>query len=198
MTQPWGPVAMIGTRSLDAVPKEVVRAFQHIAQAIGRSNGVVRTGAAKGADQIAAEACLKADGYVRLVLPWASYEETWRQQIHRAYPDRVFETVYQPDRHPEWAESVRMHHPAPERLTRGAFALHARNYGIIIGRRTPAVAVIAVPKSLEPGQEGGTGQGIRIAHAHRIPVVNLLQIYHTAGIEAVYQSASDALRLHLR
>lgn len=71
------------------------------------------------------------------------------------------------------------HHPAWERLGRGARSLHARNCHQILGRdlNDPAAFVVCwTPDgaTTDPGPStGGTGQALRIAAAHGIPVFNL-------------------------
>lgn len=89
------------------------------------------------------------------------------RSVRSQYYERVSLEVYDPRPHRAWTGSVRTYHPAPERLTRGMFALHARNFGIVAN----AVAVIAAAK--DSAQGGGTGQGIRIARGLGIPVIDL-------------------------
>jgi len=166
---PGSTVAFIGTRELDAVALTLRHLFISAATYAGAHDVLVATGAAEGADQAAATAALRAGGRIRLVLPWANYESAWVTLAQKTFRDRVEVVVYTPAQHKEWLESVLTHHPAANRLSRGALMLHARNYGIVAG----AAAVIALPQSASPDHLGGTGQGIRVATHLGIPVVNL-------------------------
>ena len=82
------------------------------------------------------------------------------------------------------------HHPAWERLGRGARSLHARNCHQILGRDLddPVSFVVCwTPDgaTTHPGPStGGTGQALRIAAAHDIPVFNLARADHLARVRA--------------
>jgi hypothetical protein len=101
-----------------------------------------------------------------ICLPWASYNKEIIPKGARLIIADRFRTA-------EWFESVENYHPAPDKLTNGARALHARNFGVI----QPAHLVIAFP---DADGGGGTGQGIRIAEALNIPVMQF-----NKGAEAV-------------
>jgi len=160
-------IAFIGTRGFLGLPDRVRTMFTLLGREVAERHGVVVTGAAVGADQTAAETALAAGGLVHLVLPWASYEERWIRRIQSQFPRRVTVEVYDVARHPAWTDSVRTYHPAFHALSRGAIALHARNYGIVAG----AAAVVAAAHDARGG--GGTGQGIRMARGLGIPVFDL-------------------------
>ncbi|GEM_PF-2896550 len=159
-------IAFIGTRDLEAVPHEALEAFRQAALAAARAGATVVTGAAPGADQLAATLAISLGGRVHLVLPWETYERAWTRWA-LAHPG-VTRTVYDPVEHAAWTESVFTHHPAGRRLAHGALALHARNYGIVSG----SDLVVALPKD-PAGRQGGTAQGLRIARALGIPARNL-------------------------
>ena len=77
---------------------------------------------------------------------------------------------------PNWNEAMKLgekYHPAWNKLTDGAKALHARNSYIILGNdlQTPVSLVICYTKD---GTEiGGTAQGMRMARDYGIPIFNL-------------------------
>lgn len=145
--------AIIGTRDPDAAQAEIAYRLAWAIAWLGRH--VVRTGAAYGVDQKAMEGTSGRNLHV--FLPWPSYNRD-------IIPHSATRVVYTPSIHTSWTESVRRFHPAASRLSRGPMALHARNFGIIDGVH----GVIALPN--ETGG-GGTGQGIRIAKALGIPVI---------------------------
>ena len=146
-------VAIIGTRYPD---QHQERAARFLAYQLSHYYGCrIKTGGAYGIDQ-AAMLGAQVD-LLDVYLPWASYNnEIIPKGANRIIADRV--------RHAAWFESVGVYHPAPDSLSGGAWALHARNFGII----QPAKLVIAFPN--ETGV-GGTGQGIRIAKALNIQVM---------------------------
>ena len=150
-------VAIIGTRQPDGFQRKLARlvAFSLTAAA---SPAIVITGGADGIDRAAMLGAADTD-YLEVVLPWPRYN-------HELIPDRACRIVYSPSEHPAWTQSVHSFHPRPDILTRGGFALHARNYGII----EPAQFVLALPDATGGG---GTGQGIRIAHALAKPIVQI-------------------------
>lgn len=165
-------LAFIGTRDF-ATPAErkpePARLFRAAAEWCGRTSRLLHTGAAPGADQVAAEAALAGGGRVHLFLPEPRFQTHWRAGLQARYPGRVTETVYDPELHPDWTASVDQYHPSPGWLRPSDRRFHARNYGIVIG----AAAVIALPKGPDAAQWGGTGQGMRIAVALGIPLFNL-------------------------
>lgn len=145
--------AIIGTREPDE--NQSIAAF-NLAFAIAILSGQqVRTGAANGIDEKAMQGTQGRN--LAVYLPWASYNRN-------IIPGGASIIVYSPKLHEDWTLSVKRYHNAYSRLTRGAIALHARNYGIVKGTK----AVIAFPDNRG---EGGTGQGIRIAKALGIQLI---------------------------
>ncbi len=158
-------IAFIGSRDIEQFDPEWLTLYEAAVRRVVKNGAVVVTGAARGCDQLAARAALEAGGQVELVLPWASYEADWVGEVTDPYPDQVSCVIYDPETH-GWDETVTVYHPTPGRLSSGARALHARNFGIVGG----ASCVVALPGIVRPG---GTAQGIRIAEALKIPVYNL-------------------------
>lgn len=146
-------VAIVGTRSPDSTQE---RRARFLANRLSHTYGcTITTGGAYGIDQAAMEG---ADADKLLVyLPWASYNQ-------KIIPVGAKTIVASTLHHPDWFASVQEYHPAPSKLTFGALALHARNYGII----EHTDLVIAFP---DESGGGGTGQGIRIALGLNKPVM---------------------------
>lgn len=145
--------AIIGTRDPDENQREAARTLAFLIACLRRKK--VRTGAAYGIDEAAMVGTQGTN--LDVYLPWATYNRD-------IVPPGSRVVVYSPAEHAEWTASVAQYHPAAGRLSRGAFALHARNYGIVAGAKT----VIAFP---DPKGGGGTAQGIRIARGLKIPVI---------------------------
>jgi hypothetical protein len=151
-------VAIIGTRHADSTQRSIAA---WASAALSTDGFVISTGAADDIDSLAMAHC--APGRLAVYLPWASYNR-------HLVPRHARVTVYDQREHPQWSVSVEANHPNPSALTRGAFALHARNYGIV---EPPCALVIALPGK----QDGGTGQGMRIAKQLGIPLL----VYRTGG-----------------
>lgn len=148
-------VAIIGTRAPDIEQAVLARA---LANSLSRDYKVmISTGGALGIDHEAMEST--EPGRLLVYLPWIPYNVN-------VIPHHARTIVYNPKIHSKWTESVSLYHPSPERLSKGAINLMARNYGIV----EHANLVVAFPN--ETG-EGGTGQGIRIAKALGIPVIQI-------------------------
>lgn len=164
--------AFIGTRDLNLVPHEGIDMFRRAAQLAAEKGRILKTGAAIGADQLAAETYLASGGRgVRLYVPswgqrpWGKYEADWIQDVYGRYPGKVRVDFFDPAANPAAVEAVNWH-PRVEKLSSGGRDLMARNYEIVDG----ANSVIAIPK---PPEGGGTGHGIEIARRLGIPLYNL-------------------------
>lgn len=162
MAKVW---AGIGSRE---TPKVVQDKMTKIAQYLGEKDYWCRTGAARGADQ--AFGVGRADRTI-LYLPWNGYEKDWvhsrialKTQIGCLYPsDRAIDLASQ-------------HHPKWDDCSLGARKLHGRNSHIILGRdlESPCEFVIYWARTDGNGNPlGGTGEGIRIARAFKVPTYNL-------------------------
>lgn len=157
-------VAIIGTRKPRPDQYEMLAEWSRILLQKGMT---VTTGAADGCDDAAMVGATRVSEDLRrnlhVFLPWASYN---RNRV----PSGSTITVYDPKVHIDWTASVPKYHKAPHLLSRGSYALMARNYGIICFPWN-VDAVIALPKSL--ADEGGTGEGMRIARDLGIKLFNL-------------------------
>ena len=179
MTPPTS-VAIIGTRKYFGLPYVRRDTLKHVARSCGQRKIPVRTGAAPGTDQVAAVSALMSGGSVTLVLPWSSYESAFVARMRADFHDRVTVEVFDQDAsaHAAWIKSVREYHPASDRLTSGAFCLHARNYGIV----APADWITALPSP----EGGGAGQGMRIGRGLGKRVFDLTNEVDTAALLNVF------------
>jgi predicted Rossmann-fold nucleotide-binding protein len=157
--------AFVGSRNLNQFEPNVVGAFQKAAENAARAGYIVSTGAAKGADQLAAQSALSAGGAVRLSLPWNSYEKDWVNDISNTYPDRVAIETRLPTEGSPGMESVAKYHPHSENLPNSVRSLHARNHTILNPAQGRVAGVIALSRG-----SGGTEQAIRIANGENILV----------------------------
>lgn len=140
--------AGIGSRE---TPPRVLAKMTAIAQDLAAQGYILRSGAAEGADS-AFEA--GAGDAKEIWIPWRGFQN---------HPSRLVPSLAA-------FEMAARFHPAWERCSRGARALHARNCHQVLGAdlATPVEFVVCWTK--DGRASGGTGQAIRIAQHHGIPV----------------------------
>jgi hypothetical protein len=147
---------------------------------LARRGWVLRTGMAGGADQAFYRGA-SAHGALELYLPWPAFEAKARvsggaEQFVLSQPTEAAH------------ELAARFHPAWSRLSRAVRSLHARNAHQVLGPNlaSPARFVVCwTPDGSLDGQGrrvGGTGQALRIAHEHAIPVFNLARPEHAERV----------------
>jgi len=177
--------AGIGSR---ATPPAVLDLMARAASWLSAEGWVLRTGMATGADQAFYRGA-STRGPLELYLPWPTFEAG-------AYsPAEGPEQFVLDEPSPAAYELAARFHPAWSRLTRGVRALHARNCHQVLGAdlASPARFVVCwTPDGSLNGrgrQVGGTGQALRIARDHDIPVFNLARPDHR---QRLAQRCTDA------
>lgn len=130
-----------------------------------RENGIRgRSGHADGADYAFEQGLLRScDVY----LPWPRFNEKLPMLgVPCFIPVRVVSGAAA-------MALVEKYHPAPHRLTPGAFSLQVRNGYQVLGSNLdePSKAVVCWTKYGEAF--GGTGQALRIAAGYGIPILNM-------------------------
>lgn len=154
--------AGIGSRE---TPAGALRSMSAIASTLEDRGLILRSGGAPGADQ-AFEAGVSKEAAKEIYLPWRLFEfnPSPRFEISQAALDMAAK-----------------YHPAWYRCTPAAKKLHARNCYQVLGEdlKTPSLFVVCWTRGGLGG--GGTGQAIRIARAHDVPVFDL-GMYHHAHV----------------
>lgn len=157
--------AGVGSRE---TPLEVLESMQEIAVYLDKAGMVLRSGGADGAD-LAFERKVPAM-HKEIFLPWKSFN------------NNASNLFYVP---PEAFTLAERYHPGWKYLKQGAQKLMARNVQQILGQLldSPSKFVICWTQDGADGvniktssKTGGTGQSIRIAADHGIPVYNLKTI----------------------
>jgi hypothetical protein len=120
---------------------------------------ILRSGHAEGADQAFEAGADLAEVW----LPWKSFNS------HIKNPAHIYRVITSSDK--EAYNSLKFH-PSGNKLKESICALMARNYRQIIGQDVPNSEFVICWTS-DGKDSGGTGQAIRIATAHNIPVYNL-------------------------
>lgn len=167
--------AGIGSRQ---TPQDVLDLIVAAAKHFAAQRLVLRSGHAPGADQAFERG---AAHRAEVFLPWPDFEAST--------PVKARTIVTSPTR--EALSLSASHHPAWDGLSRGACQLHGRNAHQVLGLHLddPAEFVLCwTPDGSVDGMgsdTGGTGQALRIAAAHGVPVFNLQRPNHRARIGAM-------------
>ena len=150
--------AGIGSR---ATPRAVLEQITVMAAWLARKGWHLHTGGAAGADT--AFAAGAPAGLRTVYLPWPGYQGCAGSDCRTLSAEQLHRCL-------SIASAL---HPAWHRCSPAARRLHARNSAILLSpdTATPVDAVVCWTSS--GLASGGTGMGIRIARAHRIPVLNL-------------------------
>lgn len=139
--------AGIGSRD---TPQHICELMHKIGHHLAKTGWILRSGHARGADRAFENACDEVGGL---------------KEIFTAKNKITSEAL-------DLAEKF---HPAWHNCDAYAQKLHARNGYIILGEdlKTPVNIVLCY----SPGgfEKGGTSQGLRIAKANRIPILNLFE-----------------------
>jgi hypothetical protein len=169
--------AGIGAR---ATPPQVLKIMSQLASKLESMGYLLRSGGAAGADA-AFERGVRNPAAKQIYLPSKSFNSRYADNI--SYIDAT--TL------PNWNQAiatVNQFHPAPERLSDFARNLMARNAMQVLGSsmNQPAKMVVA----WTPGGQtvGGTGQALRIAQAHGIPIRNLGDPNVLANVQTFLQN----------
>jgi hypothetical protein len=152
--------AGIGSRE---TPEDVLHSMRFLGAALGEYGWLLRSGHAGGADMAFETGAIAAAGKMEIFLPWSGFNGAAPHDPRYIIPQFSNELM-------DLAAST---HPAWDRCSQGAKKLHARNGCQILGStlKTPVDLVICWTKGATGS--GGTGQAIRIARSHQIPVFDL-------------------------
>ena len=160
-------IAGIGSRE---TPDRILNEMRAIGAWCWEQEIWIRSGHADGADWAFERG---AQEYCIAYLPWAGFNS---QLISKAHQHVVHES--------RWLDKlVWTYHPAPDKLTRGPFALMRRNGAQVLGIDDTQRSQAIVCWTSDGLASGGTGQAIRIAQSsnYNIPVLNMQRpMYNTA------------------
>lgn len=158
--------AGIGARH---TPEPILKCFTQLASYLGYEGFTLRSGRACGADTAFELGASYASAPQEIYLPWKGFP---KDSMLSGRPGILLDDLSQSYQQIVY-NSVDKYHPNPYKLSAGARKLMARNYCQIFGpseNSTPSSFVICY--TMDGRVSGGTGQAIRIAMAHQIPVFN--------------------------
>lgn len=155
--------AGIGARG---TPIHILAEMTNLAQNLELSGWTLRSGGANGADS-AFEAGVADPHNAKIFLPWRNFNNN---------PSALFDIS---DDAYEMAASF---HPAWNRCSPAARKFHARNCYQVLGLHLDAPVRMVVCWTPDAAVTGGTGQALRIAEHHNIPVFNMALDDHDAKL----------------
>jgi hypothetical protein len=176
--------AGVGARE---TPPDVLRLIVAAATRLARRGWTMRTGMSPGADQAFYEGALAAHGRVELYLPWPAFESPARSESEKS---DVFVLAEPTDA--AYELSARFH-PGWSALSSPARRLRARDAHQVLGRDLASPATLIACWTRDGSVDGsgpragGTGQALRIAHRHGVPVLNLARPEHMRELSALLQ-----------
>lgn len=148
--------AGIGRRE---TPPHILERMEEIGRLLGAAGLTLRSGGADGADSAFERGCIAAGGSKRIYLPKKGFN---------ANPSPLHA-----DPSPEMLALAQKYHPAWHRCSPDARKLHARNGCQVLGDKLDDPARVIICWTKDGAIAGGTGQALRIAQGHGVPVINL-------------------------
>lgn len=167
---PYYRYAGIGSRE---IPEHIGYKMQHLAMILARSQFMLVTGGALGADEAFAQGTSYTQRYT--MLPWDGYNGKsvdYENVFIGANPNTI---ALASSYHPNWAA-----------CSQGIRKLHGRNMAILFGLNLNEPVDFVLCWTKDGKASGGTGQAIRAAACHNIPILNLW-----------HEDAEDKLNLFL-
>lgn len=150
--------AGIGSRT---TPADVLTTMQRIASRMANAGWTLRSGGAQGADTAFQQGCTAVNGWMQIFLPWPGFNGIPATAgIYPFVDEAALQLAAQ--FHPNWAA-----------CSAGARKLHARNCYQILGPNLATPVDLVLCWTPHGSGSGGTGQALRIAHHHGIPVHDL-------------------------
>lgn len=160
--------AGIGAR---ATPPEILSLMTRAAFALTKRGYVLRSGHAIGADS-AFERGAGRDAQIFLPVP------SWRGSVSEFHPETLGAEL--------WGRArviAATHHPAFAGLSAFVQTLHTRNVFQVLGPALDSPAEFVLCWTADGEASGGTGQALRIAASHAVPVFNLQRPRERSHVE---------------
>jgi hypothetical protein len=159
-------------------PHDALESIIAAARRLAHNGWTLRTGMSPGADQAFYRGALAGHGLVELYLPWPTFE------AHARAPgeDAAVSALCQPT-HAAYSLAARFH-PGWSALSADERRLRARDAHQVLGCDLASPATLVVCWTEDGSVDGtgsrvgGTGQALRIAHHHHIPVLDLSRRDH--------------------
>lgn len=179
--------AGIGART---TPAPVLGKIAQLSARLGEEGWTLRTGLSPGADQAFYRGARRGGGAIELYLPWAGFEQHARERDEG--PEVSERDAPAP---PAYELSMAFHRAWDGRgwsdLDERERMLLARDAHQVLGGGLDSPAAYVICWTADSGIDGesplaqGTGQALRIARAHGVPVLNLARNEHLDVAQAL-------------
>lgn len=167
---------LVGSRD---TPRESYEILEDMARYLAIFKGWTgRSGGADGADSALETALLKVPDKMEVYLPWTNFNgRVANSRLHLI--DTPTFVNYR-----EAMLIAEETHPAWDRCSRGAKALHTRNVYQVLGRdlNTPSNLLICWAIPTKDGVKGGTNTAVQLAKKHGCQIINIYGKDYTAAI----------------
>ena len=132
----------------------------------------LRSGGAYGADTAFEKGCNAANGPKEIYIPWNGFNDRHINEggVMPLHTPVTEHSCGYPVNYDEAEKLAKDHHPAWNKLSPGIKPLLIRNSYQIMGRDMQSPCLFVLCWTPNGSGQGGTGQAIRIARAHNIPV----------------------------
>lgn len=144
--------AGIGSRE---TPDNVLAYFTHLANYLGRNGWTLRSGGAPGADTAFEQGAIAKE----IFIPWNGFQQRSTREPGVLCIEHPLAREMAEKAHPNWAA-----------CSQGARTLHTRNVYQVLGATLGIPSRFVVCWTKGGTGAGGTGQALRIARAHNIPI----------------------------
>lgn len=148
----------IGARK---TPEPILQNMQSVGVFMAQSGYTLRSGAAHGADAAFEAGCDKAQGKKEIFLPWEKFNG--HDSNHYISSLKAFAVS---------RDIAEKYNPSWDKLSDGAKRMMTRNVQQIFGDHLINETKLIICWTPEGKITGGTGQALRIAKDHKIPILN--------------------------
>lgn len=163
----------IGSRE---TPADVLADMTAVARVMEARGLTGRSGTANGADTAFEKGAMEQGNRFEAILPWKSFDKRPVSMIERKAPPLMMEKSVEvrarviAEKHHEAWNKVRA--DGTPVLSDGAKALHTRNIPQVLGMKLDSPVEAVLGYTVDGKMSGGTGQAMRLADAHGIPILN--------------------------
>lgn len=152
--------AGIGSRQ---TPTMMLTAMQCIGYDLAKSNWLLRSGHAEGADEAFELGCIMGQGKKEIFVPWVGFNKAPGGHSDYMVPEFT----------PELHDFTASFHPNWNACSQAAKLLHMRNACQILGQKGTEPVDLVICWTKNGTGQGGTGQALRIARHFDIPIFDL-------------------------
>lgn len=179
--------AGIGSRE---TPSEILTVMSQVASTLGNQNWILRTGAAPGADLAFMKGAYDAQGRMEVGMPWlGTKSKRFCPWLEGKDSDQIVVRVPEREQYCELREVIEKYHPAPHNLSPAAEKFMMRNTWQVLGYDLSVPSKFVICWTPDAKIVGGTGQALRIANGHSIPIFNLADKNTLSDVIAFLEAA---------